>query len=70
MLVVAECNSGAPVKTLATKNGPSNATIYRHWKNGSSTAHLDHFCQLLNNTKEVDLQEHLREMDCIFYGLI
>ncbi|XP_046970598.1 uncharacterized protein LOC124537752 [Vanessa cardui] len=69
MIAVAECKSGAPVETTATKYGLPYATLYRHMKSGSSSAQLGRFRKVFTDAQEADLQEYLREMDSVFYGL-
>ncbi|XP_037868447.1 uncharacterized protein LOC119628804 isoform X1 [Bombyx mori] len=69
MLAIADCNSGIPVKTTAKKYGLPYATLYRHWKKGSSTAQLGRFRKVFNDGQEGDLRTYLYEMDSVFYGL-
>ncbi|CAH2096859.1 unnamed protein product [Euphydryas editha] len=69
MLAIADCNSGIPVKTTAKKYGLPYATLYRHWKKGSSTAQLGRFRKVFNDEQEGDLRTYLYDMDSVFYGL-
>ncbi|CAH0726273.1 unnamed protein product, partial [Brenthis ino] len=53
MLAIADCNAGIPVKTTARKYGLPYATLYRHWKKGSSNAQLGRFRKVFNDQQEV-----------------
>lgn len=43
LFAIADCNSGVPVKTISTKYGLLYATLYMHWKNGTSIAQIGRF---------------------------
>ncbi|XP_013194639.2 uncharacterized protein LOC106138132 [Amyelois transitella] len=57
------------IKGAATKYGISYSVLQRRMKTGSSVKSLGRFKSIFTNDEELELVQHLKSLDSLFYGL-
>lgn len=57
------------IKAASSKYGIPYSTLQRRVKTGSSTKKLGRFTPIFTDTDELELVDHVKELDAVFYGL-